>query len=101
MINLGLGVRSKEFATKQSIKVIRVTSLKIIMNIKKKILLFSILIIPIFLLTWFFFGGIECTALKVKKESAIQGVTVTGNVKSTEDIKITKEATAKTEKIFE
>ncbi|HSA06084.1 MAG TPA: efflux RND transporter periplasmic adaptor subunit [Candidatus Gastranaerophilales bacterium] len=69
------------------------------MKINYKIFLISFITALLLLFAWFFFVGVNCIALKIKKQNAIKGITVTGNVKSTEDTAITTDITAKIEKI--
>lgn len=70
------------------------------MSIKKKIFIIIILFILIASLAWYFLGGTRCIALKVSRQNAIKGITVTGNVESAEDVQITSEVTARIEQIL-
>lgn len=70
------------------------------MSLKAKIIILFIIAIIGGALAWFFFGGIDCIALKVDRTDAVKGVTVTGIVRSVEDVDITTEATGIIQKIF-
>jgi len=70
------------------------------MSKKKKIFLLAIFLIIVLFLAWYFWGGTNVIALKIEKQNAIKGITVTGNVESTEDTQITASVTARIEKIL-
>lgn len=63
------------------------------MNLKVKIFLILIILVLTGLLLWFFFGGVDCIALKVDRKDAVKGITVTGTVKSVEDVDVTTDVT--------
>ena len=69
------------------------------MSLKKKILIVLVFIAVALTTAWFFFGGVDCIALKVKKQDAVKGVTVTGIVKSSEDTQVTTDVTGIIESI--
>lgn len=70
------------------------------MSIKKKIFLFLFFFVIILFFIWYLFGGTRVIALKIQRQNAVKGITVTGNVESSEDVKITANVTSKIEKIF-
>ncbi len=69
------------------------------MSLGKKIFLLVIFLLAALIAAWYFFGGTAVIALKAEKQDAIKGITVTGNVESSEDIKITAQVTARIEEI--
>ncbi len=70
------------------------------MSLKKKIFLIIIILLIILFIAWYLLGGTGSVALEIKRQDAIKGITVTGNVESTEDIQITAEVTARIEEIL-
>lgn len=59
------------------------------MSLTKKIIAVVFFMAMALFPAWFFLGGVGCSALKIGKENAVKGVTVTGTVKTTEDVEIT------------
>lgn len=70
------------------------------MSLKAKVILIFIIIALAVFAIWFFYAGVETVAIRVKKQDAVKGITVTGNVKSTEDVDVTAEVTSIIEKIL-
>jgi HlyD family secretion protein len=70
------------------------------MSLKKKILPIIIGVFTIIFTLWLFFGRVEVTAMKIENHDAVKGVTVTGNVKSTQDANITAQVTARINQIY-
>lgn len=72
----------------------------VMLYFKKNIIILVLIIIFLFFLVFFIFsGGVEVQAYKVQKENAVQGVTVTGIVRSDHDIQLAASITAKINEI--
>ncbi len=71
------------------------------MSLKKKIIALIIIITAaLFAGWWYFLSGANTVALQVKRQNAIKGITVTGNVESLEDVQITAEVTSRIEQMI-
>jgi RND family efflux transporter MFP subunit len=70
------------------------------MNKKQKIISITTAVLIILFILWFIFDGVPVEAYKVTPQDAIKGVTVTGTVKSREDVLVTTNIIGIIEKIY-
>ena len=70
------------------------------MNNKQKIIFITTAVLLILFILWFIFDGVPVEAYKVNRRDTLKGVTVTGIVKSTEDILVTSSIIGNIEKFY-